>query len=243
MRTKVIFFAVLAALFSISPLAQGVEFGPNSASITNPYSPMKVGTWSYAQGIGPGWANRIFYIHAIGKDVVSGATIDQQVFNDIKALKVNVAITDDGGTYQHEFFTMYFAQDTVGNVWLLKVYAHMSSMTTLLGGPFFKSMFMPAVPMVGKRAGIMFGENDATYDYCEIAQVGINSVATNYRTYDNCFKVHCYDGSLQVFQVEYYCQDIGSVRTVSKDNPSDVMDLKELGTTAVGRTVVIPLMD
>jgi subtilisin family serine protease len=241
MRLYLVFLAVLTTLLLISPSVPAVEFGPNSANITNPYLPLKVGAWSYRQGSGPTWVNRIFYIHAIGTEVVSGAQINQQVFNDVKAIKVNVAVTDDGGSYQHEFMTMSFAQDKDGNVWLLKLHAHMSGVTGLLGGPYFQSMFMPAVPAEGLSAGIKMPEDQD--NYCSIVEVGINSLATNYGTYDDCFKIHCFDEDPQDIEVEYFCRGFGIVRSTTVASPTDVMDLKESGTATDKRAVVIPLTD
>ena len=241
MRSKLIFSAVLAALLLISPSAGAVEFGPNSANITNPYLPLKVGVWSFSQGVGTNWNNRIFYTHAVGKETVSGAKIGEQVFNNVKSLKAHVIITDDGGNYQHEFFTMSFAQDTDGNVWLLKVYSHMANITGLLGGEYFKSMFMPAVPAVGLPAGIKMPED--AQNYCRIVQVGISSLTTTFGTYEDCFKVNCYDEDPGDTEVEYYCRGFGTVRATTEASPSDFMDLKETGTSSLTRTVVIPLGD
>lgn len=241
MRSSLLFTVVLAVLLLISQSAIAVQFGPNSANITNPYMPFKVGTWSFSQGFGTNWINRIFYIHAIGTETVSGAKIGEQVFNNVKSLKAHIIITDDGGNYQHEFFTMSFAQDTDGNVWLLKVYSHLANITGILGGEYFKSMFMPAVPAVGLPAGIKMPED--AQNYCRIVQVGINSLTTTFGTYEDCFKVNCYDEDPADIEVEYYCQGVGGVRTTTEANPSDFMDLKEIGTSSLTRTVVIPLGD
>ena len=241
MRFLMLKLVVLVALLSVSVSVQAIEFGPNSDSITNPYLPFKIGNWSYAQGIGPNWAGRIFYTHSIDNDVVSGATIGQQIFNNVKAMKANVIVTDDGGSNQHEFLTMSFAQDTEGNVWLLKLVAHMSGETGLLGGPYFKSMFVPAVPAVGLRAGIKMPEDEN--NYCEIVEVGINSLVTNFGTYNDCFKSKCHDEDPSDVEIEYYCRGIGIVRTAIELSPNDVLDLKEYGTAVEKRIAIIPLTD
>jgi len=241
MRSKMIFSAVLATLLLISPSAGAVEFGHNSSTINNPYIPFKVGVWSFSQGFGTNWTNRVFYIHAIGKETVSGAKIGEQVFNNVKCLKSHVIITDDGGNFQHEFFTFSMAQDTEGNVWVLKIYSHLANVTGLLGGQYFQSMFMPAVPAVGLPAGIKMPED--AHNYCQIVQVGISSLTTTFGTYEDCFKVNCYDEDPGDTEVEYYCRGVGCVRTTTEASPSDFMDLKENGTSSLTRTVVIPLGD
>jgi len=244
MKSLVIFSAVVAALFLISPGAGAVQFGPDSAKITNPYLPFGIGSWSFSKGIGSNWNTRIFYIHAIDTETVSGAKIGAQVFNNVKALKVNIAETDDGGSNEHEFFTFSFAQDTDGNVWALKIYSHMEDITALLGGQYFQSMFMPAVPAVGLPAGITLPED--SYNYCRIVQVDIASFSTTFGTYENCIKANCYHDDPADpgdTEVDYYCYGVGIVRGYDEVNPGDVMDLKEYGTAAVKSVVIIPLTD
>ena len=241
MRSRSICSAVFAVLLLISQSAIAVEFGPNSANITNPYMPFKVGTWTFSQGFGTTWLNRIFYLHVIGTETVSGAKIGDQVFNNVKSLKAHVIVTDDGGDYEHEFLTFSMAQDTDGNVWVLKIYQHLGNITGLLGGEYFKSMFMPAVPAVGLPAGIKMPED--AQNYCRIVQVGISSLITTFGTYEDCFKVNCYDEDPEDTEVGYYCRGFGTVRTTMEANPGDFMDLKEIGTSSLTRTVLIPLSD
>ena len=45
------------------------------------------------------------------------------------------------------------AQDTQGNLWILKFYDVFNDETTVLGGTDLKSMFMPAAPDVGDQPG------------------------------------------------------------------------------------------
>jgi hypothetical protein len=244
MRTLVVFSAVVAALLLLSPSASAVQFGPDSAKITNPYLPLKVGSWAFSKGVGSNWNTQIFYIHAIDTETVNGVKIGAQILDNVKALKVNVAETDDGGSNEHEFFTISFAQDTDGNVWAVKVYSHMADITAVLGGAYFQSMFMPAVPAVGLPAGITLPED--AYNYCQIVQVGISSVTTNFGTYQNCIKANCYHNDPadpDETEVEYYCYGVGIVRSFDEVNPGDVVDLKEYGETSVKRAIVIPLMD
>jgi hypothetical protein len=234
-----VFLFVLLLLVSTS--ANAVEFGPNSANISNPYFSAKIGDWKFSRGVGTNWNFMIFYIDVIGTEIVSGAQIGEQVFNNVKCLQANIAITDDGGSYEHEFLTFSMAQDTDGNVWVIKIYSHMADVTSLLGGPFFKSMFMPAVPAVGQPAGIKMPEDDN--NYCRIVEVGIPSVSTSFDTYENCIEVNCYDEDPTDIEVEYFCRGVGNVHQSNKNNPGNVLDLKAYGTTSATKAVVIPLME
>lgn len=236
---KILSLLLAAAVLAIAQSTLAVEFGPDSAKITNPYLPLKTGSWSFSKGFGPRWDNKIFFLQAIGTETVSGAVIGTQTLNDVRALKVNIIITDEAGSVDHEFFTFSFAQDTDGNVWVLKIYSHMAEITGLLGGEYFQSMFMPATPAVGMPAGIKIPEDED--NYCRIVQVGIDSLTTTYGTYDNCFKSHCYDEDPTDIEVEYYCYGFGSVRGTTVASPEDFMDLKETGTAADIRAVVVPL--
>jgi hypothetical protein len=173
---------------------------------------------------------------------VSGARIGEQIFNNVKCIKANVIITDDGGSIEHEFLTFSMAQDTDGNVWVLKIYSHMENVSALLGGPYFKSMFMPAIPAVGLPAGITTPEDDN--NYCRIVEVGIPSVTTTFDTYENCIEVNCYDEDPDDIEIEYYCRRFGNVHQSNKNSPENVLDLKAYGTTAGKRAVVvIPMLD
>jgi hypothetical protein len=94
---------------------------------------------------------------------------------------------------------------------------------------------------VGLPAGIKMPED--AQNYCRIVQVGISSLTTTFGTYEDCFKVNCYDEDPGDTEVEYYCRGFGTVRATTEASPSDFMDLKETGTSSLTRTVVIPLGD
>jgi hypothetical protein len=240
MRNHLILLTVLAALLLISTSAQAVEFGPNSANITNRYFPSKIGGWSYMLEVGTS-VGSVFYLNAVGIEEVSGARIGAQNFNNVKCLKVNVIETEE--TDSGDFYNVWMAQDTQGNLWFLKFYDVFNDETTVLGGTDLKSMFMPFVPDVGDPAGIIMPETATTY--CRVVEADI-SIDTNFGNYNSCIKSHCvYDLSLE--SVDYYCPDVGWVRQVDMDDgiPEDVRDLKEYGTASVTNTkvVVVPLGD
>lgn len=230
-RKLIIISTVIVALLSVSPMVIAVEFGSNSANITNRYLPMKVGVWGLKIGAG-NWTGQFSYSHAVGTDVVSGVQIGAQTFNNVKCLKVNVLETESDTVA-----SLWAAQDTQGNVWFLKAYDHKNNATFMLG-TVFKSMVMPAVPHVGDPVGITIPETEI--DYCQCVAVNI-SLNTNFDNYDSCIKAHCFHESNT--EVEYYCPEIGLVRDSTLENPGDVIDLKEYGIATFNRAVVIPLGD
>ena len=234
---------VLVVLFVlVAASAHAVEFGPRSATITNPYFPARIGDWQFSLGVSNNQLNRlVLYLSAVGTEPVSGARINGQVFNNVDCLKVHLVETDDIGDTEHEMLTFYFAQDTDGNVWVMKIYSFMEDTAGLLGGPYFKSMFMPAVPAVGLPASIKMPEDDD--NYCRIVEVGIPSLTTTFDTYTDCIKVNCYDEDPTDIDVDYYCRGVGIVRTFNEeDTPAVFMDLKNRGTAKLKKgAVVIPM--
>ena len=236
---------IIAAILFVSSMAFAVEFGPNSAKITNRYYPATVGGWSYMQGAGINWAGRFIYANVVGIEEVNGAQIDPDTFNNVKCLKVNLAMAkqeQDGEEEEDDFITVWMAQDTEGNLWILQIYIFPDNDTFLLG-TLFKSMFMPAVPAIGDSASITMPEDGD--NYCEVVEVDI-PITTNYGSYTSCIKTTCFHKSPtdpDDEEVEYYCPDVGEVRASTVENPTDVIDLKESGTATVTRAVVIPLMD
>jgi hypothetical protein len=229
-----IFLTVLAALLSISTSAQAVEFGPNSANITNRYFSAQIDGWSYMLGVGSS-VGSVIYFNVVGIEEVSGVKIAAQTFNNVKCRKINSIWTNL--TDEDDFLTLWMAQDTQGNLWLLKVYDAFDDTTIVLGGTELKSMFMPAVPDVGDPAGIIMPET-AT-NYCRVVEADI-SINTNFGSYNSCIKSHCvFDLSIE--SVEHYCPDVGMVRIINMDDgiPQDVLDLKDYGTVTNNRAEII----
>jgi len=234
-KKHLIFPVIIAALLFVSQMAFAVEFGPNSAKITNRYSPATVGSWSYMFGAGVS-VGSVSYTNVVGVEEVSGAQIEAQTFNNVKCLKINIiqtSLNDDD-----EFISIWMAQDTDGNLWILKGYSHLENVTFMLGTA-IKSMFMPAAPIIGDPAGIIAPE-DPTKTYCQVDEAGI-SIDTNFGSYTGCIKSICLYNSV-INSVEYYCPDVGEVRAIGNES-QEIMDLKEYGTATVTRAVVIPLMD
>jgi hypothetical protein len=237
-----VFLVMIASCFLLTVSAFAYEFGPDSDKITNPYINMQSGNWSFQQGVGSIWNGRVIYMMAVGKELVSGAKIGTQTYNNVKCQKIHFVMTDDGGDNENEFFIMSFAQDVEGNVWVMKIYAPAHDMTAFLGGDNWKSMLMPATPTVGNSAGLKMPEDNE--NYCEVAQVGIQSITTNFGTYSDCIKVECYDEDPNKTEVDYYCKNVGSVRSYDAIDPSNVADLKDFGNEKMNdKVVVIPLFD
>ena len=238
MRTQTIFLTVLAALLLISTSAQAVEFGPNSAYITNRYFSAQVSGWSYMLGVGNS-VGSVIYFNKVGIEEVSGVQIGAQTFNNVKCIKINSIWTSIND--EDDFITLWMAQDTQGNLWLMKAYNFFDDATIVLGGTDLKSMFMPAVPDVGDPAGIIMPET-AT-NYCRVVEADV-SINTNFGSYDSCIKSHCvYELSIE--SVEYYCPDAGMVRIIQMDDsiPQDVLDLNEYGSVTNSRAEIIGTWD
>jgi len=242
-KKHIILSVTIATSLFISSLAFAVEFDQNSAKITNRFFPATIGRWSYMLGVGNSVGSAI-YGNVVGIEEVSGAQIGAQTFNNVKCLKWNHIWTKLND--EDEFATLWIAQDTQGNLWILKAYFQFSDATYTLG-TIFKSMFMPAVPDVGDSASITMPET-ATH-YCRVVAVDI-SINTNFGSYNSCIKTHCFDES-SIESGEYYCPNVGEVRIFSFDdgNPQDILDLKEFGTASVTKegtssdtkVIVIPI--
>jgi len=137
-----------------------------------------------------------------------------------------------------EFVTFWMAQDTEGNVWILKIYIFFDDETYLLG-TVFNSMFMPAAPDAGDPASLIIPENAS--NYCRVVQTGI-SINSNSGNYTSCIKTDClYNSSIE--SADYFCPDVGLVKYTEVEDPQGFMDLKESGTATVTKAVVIPLVD
>jgi hypothetical protein len=112
----------------IKPLSDAVVFGPNSAQIAHPFmvnninGPM-VGRWSFALGFGA-YADQFHYSRLTGAELVSGATIGTKVFNNVNYFKILII-----ETFNRTLATISMAQDTNGNVWVLKIYDHIGDAT------------------------------------------------------------------------------------------------------------------
>ena len=236
MKQRHTILSVFIAISIFFPsISFAVDFGSSSAKITNQYYPLAVGDWKYMVG-GGNYTGRFTYINVVGVEEVSGAQIGAQTFNNIKCLKVNMIMTKQND--EDDYITIWMAQDTEGNLWLLKIYIFPDDETILLGTQ-FKSMFMPAVPTVGDSASITIPED--VNNYCKVVAENI-SVTTNFGSYTGCIQTRCYHDSPPE-EVEYYCPDIGQVRASTVSNPSDIIDLKEYGTAKETRAAVIPLIN
>lgn len=234
--TKFVCLLGMAATFVLLPwtTAAAVEFGPNSGKITNTYFPVQPGVWSHHAGAG-NWIGRITYANAVGLEKISGAIIGSQTFNDVECVKINFVQTEpqDSDT----LLSLWFAQDTDGNVWVMKILEPVTGNSFLLGHAFY-SQFMPADPTLGDPAAFTIPQ-DAS-NFCEVQQVNVDLVTT-FDSYENCINVLCFHDSPEDTEAEYYCPNIGLTRRSTLAEPSAVLDLFDFGMAAQKGAVIIPL--
>lgn len=198
-------------LFFIAGSAFAAEFGPNSATLTNRYFPVKFDERRIESGYG-NWEGNTTYCDVVGIEVV----------NTVKCLKVNRISTEKGS-----FITVWLAQDTEGNVWALKIYMHHEDKTFCLGNG-IKSWFMPASPAVGLNAGLIVPESDQTYSKIVATDVTVPKLSTDIGPFVDCLKVkYWWEGSPH-WEVEYYCPNVGCVRNTDDFENNKGMDLKEV---------------
>jgi len=95
----------------------------------------------------------VIYFNTVGIEEVSGVQIGAQTFNNVKCIKINSIWTSIND--EDDFITLWMAQDTQGNLWLMKVHNFFDDTTIVLGGTDLKSMFMPAISEVGDQPKIL----------------------------------------------------------------------------------------
>jgi hypothetical protein len=198
-------------LFSIGGSAFAAEFGTNSAILNNQYFPVKFDDRRIDFGYGD-WEGNTTYWDVVGIEVV----------NTVRCLKVNRISTEESS-----FTTVWFAQDTEGNVWALKIYMHHVDKTFYLGDG-IKSWFMPASPAVGLNAGLIVPESDQTYSKIMATGVTVPELSTGIGPFVDCLKVNYWWEGSPNGAVEYFCPNVGCVRNTDDFENNKGMDLKEV---------------
>ena len=210
MKIHAVILITLSLLYSIGGSALATEFGPDSATITNRYLPMKVNERHIEFGYGNLEGKTTYW------DVVGIETVET-----VRCLKVNRI-----STKEDNFVTLWFAQDIGGNVWVLKAYVHHEDRTLLLGNG-IEHWFMPAAPAVGLNAGLIAPASDETYSKIVATGVTVPKLSTGLGPFEDCLEVKCWWEGSPNEDVEYYCPNVGGVR-ITEGNPENNagMDLK-----------------
>jgi len=213
MKSKIRVSFCVFLLSSIAALALGAEFDTNSTNITNTYFLIEVGDRAIFSGYGD-WEGDTGYWDVVGTEVV----------DEVKCLKVNRISTNEDN-----FVTFWFAQDTEGNVWVLKIY-YKGTTFTLGDGILF--WFMPADPQVGDKAAVIMPASDNTY--CEVVETSVTvpQLSTGLGPFSDCIRVRCRYNGVFNEEVEYYCHSFWGVRRTEANHESDWgMDIKAVIST------------
>ncbi len=175
-----------------------IEFGDNSAKFTNQYLPLKVGYRTLEYGYGD-YNGRVRYIDVIGEEVVDG----------INCLKFNKFITNK----ETDYYVMWMAQDTQGNVWIIQIYNFENDQLITFGQD-NAVLFIPGDPTIGQIVldfGDSYGEILATDATVPTMQTGLGP-------FTNCLKVKEYYGGGDI-DYYYYAPNFGSVWNPHEDTP------------------------
>ena len=201
------------AIIKMAGLIHAAEFGPNSANISNPYLPAKIGiAYIYA-----GYGDKIElyqYLDVVGIETVEG----------VKCVRANSIDNID-----NDFASLWIAQDISGDVYILKFWDE-ENPTPIVIGKDNAVLLMPATPKVGDK---IFADDET------VLEIGITvpQLSTGLGPFTNCLKTQEEDGD-----IKYYAPGIGEVKKEYSGVPANGHELKEIIITKSG-AAVIPLFD
>jgi hypothetical protein len=183
MKIMKIVLAAVVSLMITNPTS-AVEFGENSWDLHNPYmgKPITIGTQLIYSGYGT--KARIYSTtNILGTEVVDGVT----------CLRVNSIRTE-----KSNFSETWLAQDTSGNVYLLKLWEGENPVPVVLGKN-GAVLFTPSSPKVGDT---VFGDRT-------VVEVGVTvpMLSTGLGPFANCLKTVEPDGD-----IVYLAPGLGDVR-------------------------------
>jgi hypothetical protein len=168
---KILIVALLILFITITASSVGaVEFGSNSANISNTYLSPKIGA-----ALHTGYGNRSLqyeYTHIVGTDTVDG----------VKCVRVISLRTESS-----EFTESWVAQDISGDIYFLK-YWDGEDLTPVVLGKDNAKLLIPKNPKVGD---IIFGDKT-------IVEIGVTvpQLSTGLGPFTNCLKAIETDGDI-----------------------------------------------
>jgi hypothetical protein len=214
----------LAILVVILALLNGLafaDFDSNSAKITNQYIPVQEGDWFKYVGYGN-----------MAGETETWKFLGTEFVKSVNCLKLEVKVEGDVAT-------VWIAQDTDGNVWLLKIMMEEGVFTL---GSGISNPFVYAEPKVGDRLSNIFPESAGTYG--EVTEIGVDvNLSTSLGPYENCIRITDYF-DYEVEDLEYYCPGIGLVKSIypQESPPETGQELSEFGNVEPGSPKAMPWM-
>ncbi len=189
----------LQFIYDPSPVYDATQavFGPNSATLTNPYLPGKAGDKLICSGYGTfeGYGR---YLEALETEIVDSV-------NCLKALAKGSGNNMDP-EQDPEWYYIWLAQDEAGNVWAIQAYEGQTGQYPF-SGLSEAVLWMPASPVAGKIYQQM-GE-----DYVQVQQTGVTvpELGTGLGPYPNCLKTLAKYGHVD-YETVYIAHSIGVVK-------------------------------
>jgi hypothetical protein len=177
-------------LVRANPTITSPTFGPNSATLTNNYAPMKVGDKLTYKSYG-------YPVILYGYD----EAINQESIDQIRCLKIK-----DYSSFSSTAAAYYWlAQDTSGNVWILK-YHDVELNDLRYYGRNYAKIFMPSAVNVGSVLWVP----DAI-ETVVATGISVPKLSTGLGPYYNCIKskLTWMDGDIDY---QYYAPGVGPVR-------------------------------
>jgi hypothetical protein len=202
-------------LYDPAPLQDGTAavFGPYSATLTNPYFPLRLGDKLIYAGTGT-FSGYGRYMEAVDTDVVDSV-------NCLKVL-IRGEGNDPDPDADPAWFYVWFGQDNSGNVWVLQAFNGEEAYTEF-SGLSEAVLWMPA-DMVAGRVYFQMGD-----EYAQVQKTGVNvsQLSTGLGPYSSCVKALVTDG-LGDYDTEYLAPSMGIVREDWNDGGLNGWELAEV---------------
>ena len=185
---KILIVALLILFITITASSLGaVEFGSNSANISNTYVTAKMGSSAFFTGYGDN-SLQYEYTHTVGTDTVDGVKC-------VRGISLRTEFS--------ELTEFWVAQDISGDIYFLKYWDGEDSTPVVLGKD-NAVLLLPKNPKVGD---IIFGDKT-------IVEIGVTvpQLSTGLGPFANCLKAIETDGDIC-----YYAPNVGHVKKENSD--------------------------
>ncbi|MCP4692099.1 MAG: carboxypeptidase regulatory-like domain-containing protein, partial [Desulfobacterales bacterium] len=191
----------ISVLLEVDVMGSPAEFGPDSASITNRYTPFSPGDKITLAGYGR-HANKSYVMEAHGEETKAG----------VNCLKVRQKHIVDGVVESDDHGLL--AQDVNGDVWIMMHEDLLSGEIDEFGENFFQPvLWMPANPEVGQ---IFFDVGDS-YHQVVAADVVSPRLPSGAGPYEDCLKFVSHHSPTDI-DTHWLAPNIGPVLEEHRDN-------------------------